>query len=304
MVSSIAPSGRQWTIESDDHRAAVVEVGGGIRMYQYQGRDYLDGYGPEEIAPCTAGQILAPWPNRLGDGEYTFDDRRLAVPLNEPENHNAIHGLARWLPWHSDSTEPDEVELSCRAPAQPGYPWTLQLSTLWSVGPEGLTATHTATNLSDTPCPFGFGAHPYLQLPGVAVDDVTLTVPAYSRLEVDDRGLPTASVPVAATPYDYTTARPIGDAVLDTAFCDLIGEHGSSVELTDPDVTTGVRVWADAAFSYWQVFTADTLPGDRHRRAVAVEPTTCPPDAFRSGIDVVTLEPGESWQGSWGITPL
>jgi len=62
-------------------------------------------------------------------------------------------------------------------------------------------------------------------------------------------------------------------------------------------------VWADPTFSYWQVFTADTLPGDRHRRAVAVEPTTCPPDAFRSGVGVLTLEPGEAWRGSWGITP-
>jgi len=249
MDTSLLPSGRQWIIESDENRAVVVEVGGGIRTYQYQGRDYLDGYAADEIAPYTAGQILAPWPNRLGDGEYTFDEKHLTVPLNEPENHNAIHGLARWLPWHSGATTPDQVELSCRAPAQPGYPWTLQLSTRWSVGPDGLTATHTATNLSDTPCPFGFGAHPYLRLPGVAVDDVTLTVPAYSRLEVDDRGLPTASVPVAETPLDYTTARPIGDAVLDTAFCDLVGEDGSSVELTDPDVTTGVQVWADPAFA-------------------------------------------------------
>jgi aldose 1-epimerase len=61
-------------------------------------------------------------------------------------------------------------------------------------------------------------------------------------------------------------------------------------------------VWADEAFSWWQVFTADTLTGARHRRAIAVEPMTCPPDAFRSGRDLVVLEPGQSWHGAWGIS--
>jgi aldose 1-epimerase len=30
---------------------------------------------------------------------------------------------------------------------------------------------------------------------------------------------------------------------------------------------------------------------------------TCPPDALRSGTDLVRMEPGASWQATWGITP-
>ena len=41
----------------------------------------------------------------------------------------------------------------------------------------------------------------------------------------------------------------------------------------------------------------------RRRTAVALEPMTCPPDAFRSGTDLVALEPGEEWQGAWGLRP-
>jgi aldose 1-epimerase len=48
------------------------------------------------------------------------------------------------------------------------------------------------------------------------------------------------------------------------------------------------------------VFTGDALP-DVNRRSIAVEPMTCPPNAFRSGTDVITLEPGDAWSGSWGI---
>lgn len=301
-TTAVAPSGRQWVIESGEHEAVIVEIGGGVRAYRYRGRDYLDGYTDREIAPYAAGQILAPWPNRIRDGQYTVAGQRLSLPLTEPDLHNAAHGLVRWESWHADRTAPDAVSLSCQVPAQPGYPWTLRLSTGWVVGPEGLRATHTATNLSEAPCPFGIGAHPYLRLPDAAVEDVVLTVPARSYFAVDDRLLPTESLPVEGTPFDYTTARPIGDTVLDTTFADVI--DGGGVELAGPAGVPGVRVWADPAFAYWQVFTADSLPGDRHRRAVAVEPMTCPPDAFRSGVGVTMLDPGETWQGAWGITPF
>ena len=51
-----------------------------------------------------------------------------------------------------------------------------------------------------------------------------------------------------------------------------------------------------------QVFTPETFPGVG--RALAIEPMTCPPDALNSGIDLITLAPGQSWSGRWGLTPL
>ena len=60
-----------------------------------------------------------------------------------------------------------------------------------------------------------------------------------------------------------------------------------------------VAVWADASWPWQQVFTGD-LP-DVRRRGLAVEPMSCPPQAFRTGEDVIRLEPGERWSGEWGI---
>lgn len=34
---------------------------------------------------------------------------------------------------------------------------------------------------------------------------------------------------------------------------------------------------------------------------IAVEPMTCPPDAYNSGEDLLVLEPGQSNAGTWGI---
>ncbi len=188
---------------------------------------------------------------------------------------------------------------------QPGYPWPLLLRTRWAVGPDGLSATHEATNTGVKPVPFGLATHPYLRVPGVAVDDVVLEVPCQSRVLVDGRLLPIGTAKVAGTEYDFTAGRRIGPAVLDTAFGEVdAGDNGRSVvTLRGPD-GSGVACWADDSFHWWQVFTGDTLHGERHRRSIAVEPMTCPPDAFRSGKDVITLQPGETWRGVWGIAPI
>ncbi|ROT34035.1 aldose 1-epimerase family protein [Micromonospora sp. HM5-17] len=308
VTTAVRPlSGAQWTISADGHEAVVVEVGGGLRAYRAKGVDYVDAYGEDELPAGAAGQILAPWPNRIRDGRYTFGGRSLQLPLTEPERHTALHGLVNWLPWRLVSQRSDSLVIRCEMPAQLGYPWPLEFQAEWRVGADGLRAEHQVTNVGREPCPFGFSVHPYLQLPGVAVDDLLLRVPGRSRLLLDGRLLPIGAVKVAGGEYDFTTPRRIGPAVLDVAFGDLdpdqVDENGSSVTLVSPDSSASVSIWADPSFGWWQVFTGDTLSGERHRRSVAVEPMTCPPDAFRSGKDVIVLEPGQTWRAVWGIRP-
>ena len=92
---------------------------------------------------------------------------------------------------------------------------------------------------------------------------------------------------------------------LDTGFTGLRrdADGRARVELDHPDGAGGVTLWADERFGYVMVYTGDTLDADHRRTALAVEPMTCPPDAFRSGTDLVVLRPGARWTGSWGITP-
>jgi len=298
-------SGEQWTIAAEGHEAVVVEIGGGLRTYAVDGVPLLDGYGREELCPAYAGALLAPWPNRIRDGRYNFDGRSYRLPLTEPERHNAIHGLVAWARWHATKSAADEVTVEHEVPPQPGYPWALALSATYAVGASGLRAEHHVTNVDTQPCPFGFSVHPYL-LAGAGVPEVLLSVPARSRLLLDGRLLPIGAAKVAGTEYDFTAPRQVGALELDTAFGDLIradDKAPTEVTLSTSD-GRGVAIWADASFGWWQIFTADTLAGERRRRSIAVEPMTCPPDAFRSGRDLVTLEPGQAWRGAWGIRPL
>jgi aldose 1-epimerase len=63
----------------------------------------------------------------------------------------------------------------------------------------------------------------------------------------------------------------------------------------------GATVWADDAWPYVQLFSGD-LP-DIQRRGFAVEPMTCPPNAFNTGEGLLRLEPGKAFEGAWGIRP-
>jgi aldose 1-epimerase len=298
------PSGTQWSISAEGQEAVVVEVGGGVRTYRADA-EILHGYGADEICPGGAGQILAPWPNRIRDGKYAFGGAVHQLPITEPARYNAIHGLVRWARWRCVDSRADSVTVEYEPVPQPGFPWPLRLRTTWSVDANGLRAEHEAINLGMQPAPFGLASHPYVRVGDVAVDELLLHIPGRSRLLVDSRLLPIGAAKVAGTEFDFSTPRRIGTLVLDAAFSDIErdGTGRSTVQLSTVD-GIGVEVWADAAFNWWQVFTGDTLPADRKRRSVAIEPMTCPPDAFRSGRDVVTLAPGQVWRGAWGIRPL
>ncbi len=306
-MTSVAPakSGTQWTVESEGHRAVVVEVGGVLRSYTAGDREILDGFGTDEIAPACAGQVLAPWPNRIRDGQYTFEGASYQLALTEPARHNAIHGLANWTRWRLAEQTAGSVTLEYDLPAQEGYPFSLLLRTRWSVGADGLRCDQQVTNTGTENAPWGYSVHPYLQLTGVAVDDILLRVPGRTRVLADARLLPIGAVKVAGTDYDFTEPRRIGVAVLDTTFGDVEpdADGGSAVTIAAPDGSAQVEVWGDENFKWWQVFTGDTLSGERFRRSVAIEPMTCPPDAFRSGRDLIVLEPGRTWSASWGIRP-
>ena len=300
-----AKSGTQWTIEADGHRATVVEVGGVLRGYSVGDREVVDGFGPDEISPASAGQILAPWPNRIRDGHYTFEGTAYQLALTEPPRHNAIHGLTNWSRWRLAEQAPGSVTLEFDLPPQIGYPWPLTLRTRWTVSADGLRSDQEVTNTGDSNAPWGFSVHPYVQLPGVPVDDTLLRVPGRSKILADQRLLPIGAVRVSGTEFDYTEPRRVADAVLDTTWGDLVrdADGGSSVTIAAPDGSRAVTVWGDENFHWWQVFTGDTLTGERFRRSFAIEPMTCPPDAFRSGRDLIVLEPGRTWRASWGIRP-
>ena len=74
------------------------------------------------------------------------------------------------------------------------------------------------------------------------------------------------------------------------------------MRLESPRSGRAVTLWLDRSYPYLMLFTGDSLPEQqRRRRGLGVEPMTCAPNAFQSGDGLVTLEPGETFTGRWGI---
>ena len=302
--AAVAEQGGQIEIACGDQRVAVVGLGGGLRSYSADGRELLDGFPPGERPTSGRGQVLAPWPNRIADGSYEFDGKRLQLPLTEPEHGNAIHGLVRGATWNVVHSAEDSVVMDYLLEPQPGYPFTLALGIEYALSDAGLTVTTTARNIGTEACPYGNGQHPYLTLGTPTVDTLRLRVPGQVVVFSDERGLPVRSESVDGTDYDFRTGRTIGRTVLDHAYTVLQRDPGgrARVLLDDPDGDSGVTLWVDESYPYLMVFTGDPLP-DVARRSLAVEPMTCPPNAFRTGDSLLRLDPGEATVSTWGIEP-
>jgi aldose 1-epimerase len=301
------PSGQQFRLVYEDQEATVVELGGGLRTYTVNGRPVLDGYGDDEMCSGGRGQVLIPWPNRLGDGRYEWEGQELQTALTEPEQHNAIHGLVRWALWSMTEATTAAVRLEYRLYPQPGWPWILDLAVVYSLSEEGLEVHTIGVNLPGGAgrCPFGVGWHPYLYAFGGLVDDAVLTVGAATTYVLDERGLPVSTTPVVGSDVDFSGGRTIGAARLDQAFTDL-ARDSSGRAFVDLTVANGsgprTRLWMDDVYTHLMIFSGDTLSEpDRRRRGLAVEPMTGAPDMLHNGFGMIVLEEGGTFEAKWGL---
>jgi aldose 1-epimerase len=107
---------------------------------------------------------------------------------------------------------------------------------------------------------------------------------------------------VAGSEFDFLAGREIGATVMDHALTGLRRDGDGRAWARLRSGATEVALWAGDGYSWLQVFTGDPLPPAQRRRAIAIEPMTCPPNAFVTGEDLITLDPGASVTRSWGVT--
>ena len=293
-MPTLAPTGRQLGLQVGSARAVVVELGAGLRSLSVGGRDLVQGYGEADPVTAGRGQHCAPWPNRVRDGRWSWRGQELQLPVNEVTRGTALHGLVRWQPWEVLQHVADSATLRTLVLPQPGWPVALEHTVTWRLHADGLRCDVRVRNVGSEECPFGYAGHPYLVCEPARVDELVLDLPAAHEVLVDPvRLLPTGSARRDPRP------QALAGVQLDTCFGDLATD---SAAVLGPD-GHGVQLIADRTVFPWrQVYTGDDLPVVEQRRtAVALEPMTCPPDALRTGQDLVVLSPRETWEGQWEL---
>lgn len=298
-------TGTEVVLTAGPYEARIASVGASLRSLTRDGRDVVVPFSADELRPAYRGAVLAPWPNRLIDGRYRFDDADELLPLTEPERGHALHGLLVWAEWTVASADQGTAVLRVDLAPSAGYPHRLEVETTYALDADGLRTTVRATNRGTSRAPYGTSAHPWLApaTDAVPLDEWTLEVPAGS-VELTDgpRLLPAGSARIEGTPFArFRTGDRMAGGVVDHAFGDLDRDADGTafVRVAAPDGFTTTMRWG-AELPWVQVCTGDDP--DRpalHRAGVAVEPMTCPPDAFTTGVDLVVLEPGATTSASW-----
>ncbi|WP_433676124.1 aldose 1-epimerase family protein [Microbacterium gorillae] len=302
-MTDIQPrSGAQIALAGHGYTATIASIGATLRELRFEGRELVASFDADEVRPVSRGVTLAPWPNRIADGRYRFAGEEHQLPLTEPARQNALHGLACWLDFTAVETAPERVLLTATIEPQAGYPFRVAVDVEYALTPQGLVQTVTGRNVGADAAPWGTSAHPYLLGGDGRVDDWTLTLPAAQVLQVtEDRLLPLEVADVSRHPdLDFREPRAIADTFIDHAYTGL--PSGTvTVAVTGPDGHGTAMSWDDTC-RWVQIHTADTPGAERtHRAGLAVEPMTCPPDAFNSGTDLIVLEPGDSHRARWTI---
>jgi aldose 1-epimerase len=257
--------------------------------------------------------LLFPFPSRMAGGVYTFEGKRRAF-------RREGHGFALERPWRVVSTEagPDAATVtSVLEPAdvpdtREEYPFPFRVEATYALDAEGLRLTLRVRNTGDGPLPFGYGAHPYFQLPvgesdAGRRDACRLRVPAARRWNGEKLRAVSEGVvapweelcPPVPAELDLRSGPMLLDRQLDGVWTEMELVNGL-VECAVEDPASGLAAVMRATPNHPNV-TVFTPPwGD----GVCFEPWTCPPNAFNLAAHGVpdhgltVLQPGEVWEGT------
>ncbi len=266
----------------------LMDLGATVHRLVVDGRNVVLGYETtaEYLASTSyVGGTIGRYANRITGGRFELDGRQVLVSANDRGNH--LHGGPEGFDrrsWELVEHGPQHAVLRIvSADGDQGFPGELTATARFEVGDDLVSIDLSA--VTDAPTVVNLTSHAYFDLGG----GHELSVPAQRYTPVDPTGIPAGGhAPVAGTPYDFRTARPIGDAAIDHNFVvDGTGLRPVAV-LASP--ATGLRLEVRSDQPGLQVYTGGALGG------VALEPQRFPDSPNRPDFPSAVLRPGETYR--------
>lgn len=283
-ITHMHSSGQTILLSAGDYRAKIVSVGAGLAELTYQEAHLVIPHKPEDMPLAHLGKVLIPWPNRVANGCYHYQGYEYQLPINEHHSRAAIHGFLAWRNWQIGELAPTKASLFVFLPPSYGYPFSLLSQVNYCLDEKnGLSVEIISKNIGLHAAPYGVGVHPYLTCNMASVDGYQLYVPARQVYAVDANANPTHLRTVNELDLDYSTPRVIGDKHIDHTF--KVDSRPWEMKITDHQQRLSVGLSSDQP--WLQIYSGEKL----HRHGLAVEPMSCPPNAFNSGVDLILLNP-------------
>ncbi|WP_309719921.1 hypothetical protein [Armatimonas sp.] len=282
--------------------AVVAAYGASLRGVTKDGEPVATGYRGKANKQGGQGDVLIPFPGRIGGATYTWDGETHQLPQTDKDGPNAIHGFVRTMDWTVAEQSESTVRFTLEFTGAQGYPFPLDLEIAYTLSDTGLECAFAITNTGTVAAPVAAGFHPYFTVGSELVNTDLLTLPFDSVLEMK-QFIPTGTIfHVAEAGLDYRQPSTIGTTVFNHCFLSPKRDDAgrANVVLTGNGKT--VTVWMDESFDFVVLYTGENMPAEHQRCSLAIEPMTCGSDGFNHPEwGLRRLDPGATFTGSWGV---
>ena len=323
------PDGRAVTLYTlSNARGAVVKItdfGAIITQLHVPDRDGVladvvlgfDTLAPYLDAHPYIGAAIGRYGNRIAGGRFTLDGEAFQVDLNDGVNH--LHGGTQGLHtvlWQGQADQ-DGLTLTYRSPdGEQGYPGNLDVTLRYALTDDNELCMRWSA-LTDRATPVNLTQHSYFNLGGGGdILGHELTIRANAFTPIDEALMPLGALaPVAGTPFDFRSPRPIGERV---AQRDKQLRHGSGYDHNfvldklpgSMDLAARVRDPGSGRIVEFytvepglQFYSGNFLDGSLngkgrsfdHRGAFCLEPQHFPNSPNRPDFPATILRPGEQY---------
>lgn len=287
---------------NNDSFTIIPELGFHLHSLILKNNEWLDSYSSDELTldnfgTSFKGAKLAPFVNRLRNGQYNFENNSYQFKCN---GKNISHGFV----WNKNFEIIDKGEGQTLAWLEgkftyngdiEGYPFPFIMYCKAILRENSdIEVSTTIENTSSQVIPFADGWHPYFNLPA-SVDEWLIKLPTPTCLEIDSDKIPTGKKDLWK---DFLLPTELKGKNLDHCFGPLVKSGHSEVKLFHQQTRQKINLWFQTGkegYNFIQLYTPS------QRNSIAIEPMTSAPDAFNNELGLLKLVPQEIRCFKWGF---
>lgn len=212
-----------YTLQVGHMQADIINLGARIMRLLVDGTDVVQGFDrPEDYLPenhlSDFGAVIGRYANRLAGGRIALDWDIIQLPQNN--GPNCLHGGPRgwqYKVYDVVNVTDTRLELAMVSPdGDQGFPGTVQVRIIYTLSPDGALRIdyHAET---DQLTVINMTNHSYFNLNGDLASSIhnhLLQIDAERYTPVNKYSIPLGKhAPVDGTPFDFRTAKPIGQDI-------------------------------------------------------------------------------------------
>jgi len=286
----------------DDRASAQVAPASGCNLlsFQVEGTEYIFARPAASVLKLLGTPILYPMPNRVRNGQFTFEGRTFTFPTNM--GGHFIHGLVRDQAWQVDEPVASEDSIACTARIRFApdtdlyklFPIQNTLEVTYTLKADSLRMGWRVQNDDKQQrLPFGLAIHPYFPIIGPR-ESARIQVPASKWMEAVNL-MPTGRLmDLSDGPANLRQPVSLAALNLDDVFWGMQSDAPATIYYDSIGKT--LTLGADDWFTHVVVYTPQGQP------YFCIENQSCSTDAhnlYTQGLQKAAhlsiLEPGQTF---------